>query len=117
MRIITIISSLLFTALCNAQTVIVNNKPGLNSAETEMQVRLANQYGALADSLLKKGDNEKAYYYIKQWAHTHILSARYYILLAEYNIKIGNKRAAKKYLRIAYKKFGCYECKERAAKL
>ena len=107
--------SLYSQVISQAQTVIV--KPGLNSAETEMLTKNADNLNDYILEALKKQDWKKSYYYIDYWVNMGHADSRLYMRFAEYLIGIGEPGAAKrKYMR-AYKKFGCYDCKELADKL
>lgn len=97
------------------QTVIVQTGP--NSAETEQGWKNADNFNTKILDALKNNDLNKAYYYIDTWVNWGSPDTRLYMRFAEYFIAKGEIAAARRKYMGAYKKFGCYECKELADKL
>ena len=115
-KLFTIILSL-FTSLLFSQTIIYNNRPGPNAEQTKITEENAEYYNTEVNAAMSQKNYEKAHYYLDQWNRYGMRDARFYSLLADWCLTQNNKRAAKRYLMRAYRKYSCFECKTRADKI
>ncbi len=104
-----------FTAPLFSQTVIINNESGPNSKQTENAMKNAQYFNSQVAKAIEEQDLKKARYYLDQWDHcASCVNGNYWKSEAEYSLAIGDSKKAKRYYMRAYKKFACYECKEKA---
>jgi hypothetical protein len=121
MKVKTKIFILVFTFIMCASysqiLVITTVKTGRNSAQSEALYKKVEEITTKIVEALEKKDTNKAQYYFDYWADelgAEAINVNFYLLRAQMYEITGNLKAAKRaYLR-AYKKHGCYECKEKA---
>ena len=110
---------LLFSTLSNSQVLIVKSlKTGPNSAETEAHYKFCDEMTQNIKIALEAKELEKAHYYLDQWSQrSKGLNVNFYVLLAQYCTEMKNYDCARRSYKKAYKKYACFECKEKMEQL
>jgi hypothetical protein len=117
-KLTLIIGLTLMSFISQSQIFIVNTNSGPNSAQTEAHYAYSREMTEKAKAALEAKDLEKAKYYLDQWSQTSKgVNVNFYTLMAQYCAEMKNYKAAKRYYMKAYKKWACYECKEKAEAL
>lgn len=109
---------LFLSKLSNSQILIISTKSGPNSAQTEEHYKFSDEMTQKIKAALEAKDLEKARYYIDQWSQRSAgVNVNYYVLLAQYCTETKNYSCARRNYKKAYKKYACYECKEKMEQL
>jgi len=109
---------LLVSLFSQSQILIVSTNSGPNSAQTEAHYKFSEEMTQKTKEALEAKDLEKARYYLDQWSQRSAgVNVNYYVLLAQYCTETKNYSCAKRNYKRAYKKFACYECKEKMEQL
>ncbi|MBC7525328.1 MAG: hypothetical protein H7239_12945 [Flavobacterium sp.] len=112
---------LFLSFLSNSQIFIISTirtKPGPNSAQTEAHYKFSEEMTQKTKEALEAKDFEKAIYYLDQWSHrSKGVNVNFYVLLAQYCTETKDYSRAKRNYKKAYKKWACYECKEKMEQL
>lgn len=109
---------LLVSLFTQSQILIVRTNSGPNSAQTEAHYKFSEEMTQKTKEALEAKDLEKARYYLDQWSQRSAgVNVNYYVLLAQYCTETKNYSCAKRNYKRAYKKFACYECKEKMEQL
>lgn len=110
---------LLLSVLCNSQILIINSvNSGPNSAETEAHYKFCDEMTQKIKVALEAKELEKARYYLDQWSQkSKGVNVNYFVLLAQYCTEMKNYDCARRNYKKAYKKYACFECKEKMEQL
>ena len=101
-----------------SQIFIISTNSGPNSAQTEAHNKFSEEMTQKTKSALEAKDLEKARYYLDQWSQRSAgVNVNFYVLLAQYCTETKNYSCAKRNYKKAYKKYACYECKEKMDQL
>ncbi len=113
-----VLGFLFLSLLSNSQILIVNANSGPNSAQSEAHYKFSEEMTQKTKEALEAKDLEKARYYLDQWSQRSAgVNVNYYVLLAQYCTETKNYSCAKRNYKKAYKKWACYECKEKMNQL
>ena len=109
---------LFLSFLSNSQIFIIKIKSGPNSAQSEAHYKFSEEMTQKTKEALEVKDFEKALYYLDQWSHrSKGVNVNFYVLLAQYCAETKDYSRAKRNYKKAYKKWACYECKEKMEQL
>ena len=109
---------LFLSFLSNSQIFIIKIKSGPNSAQSEAHYKFSEEMTQKTKEALEVKDFEKALYYLDQWSHrSKGVNVNFYVLLAQYCVETKDYSRAKRNYKKAYKKWACYECKEKMEQL
>lgn len=101
-----------------AQILILTSKSGPNSAQSEAHYKFSEEMTQKTKEALEAKDLEKARYYLDQWSQRSAgVNVNYYVLLAQYCTETKDYQCARRNYKKAYKKWACYECKEKMDQL
>lgn len=118
MKLHLLLVLLLLSCKSQSQILIISTNSGPNSAQTEAHNKFCEEMTQKTKEALEAKDLEKARYYLDQWSQRSAgVNVNYYVLLAQYCTETKNYSCAKRNYKKAYKKWACYECKEKMDQL
>ena len=115
MKKILILMLVVISNFLLSQTVIINNRPGLNSEQTKIANENADYLYGEVTNAFKNNEIVKARYYLDQWNHCiPCRDGRFYASEGQYWLGKGHKTKARRMYMKAYRNYACFECKEKA---